>query len=689
MESAHHIPRSAIASQSLETVSPPQAPGTGSKVQEAGSARMKAYTQKEPLSGRDLKREAARLQEVAIEHGLDSKHFNPMWIAGHLLQRYKHPKLLLEAFDYLTTHDSRFRSPEEVQKLNVLEEVKKFEFPKVMKARIRQLLAEAAGEPQARIIEKTAQQGRVLEPGDSDLRVQKMAQKMAMYLMPLVQIRDVEVDMAGDQRKAIQRTGHTFTENDVTKMAEKTTNSSETAKIEDVEKATSSATITMKGEVRLTRSGRCDNPDKMLSILLMDAIGRLQTTKGLPNEGTEFEYESTIVSHLDRSWKKAIGKTAESWIKRIKKKQMIPIENEERFAKNIEKTIKELWDPKSEGVESDAKGLFLKKQVAYMEGEQEKIVTIKIRPPKFLNFVFSGQAKTPGNLEAARRSNLGAQLDLLEQFAKKTKIEHKDDILEAIGAYKKANPFNRKRKLQNVVKLVKQMHQEIRTKQNSLDSNLEEKIAAEEVGITKDFPGYDQIIKGALETARKNPDFNQKKLEIAKLEQQKEQLVLLARQELALRGLEIALTGQSSVTYRKYDKPTDPGNEFLYFCTLADIVDTAPLIECKSGNDRTTISAALSCAARDYEESHDGMPFDPDRSKPADLAEFKALFTKYINKFGKRTVEANRGTPALKLKKNPIFQHWIDTPFDTKTGQWIGDIGTADRGIRLIQSGEV
>jgi hypothetical protein len=124
---------------------------------------------------------------------------------------------------------------------------------------------------------------------------------------------------------------------------------------------------------------------------------------------------------------------------------------------------------------------------------------------------------------------------------------------------------------------------------------------------------------------------------------------LPAKEELALRALELTLTGSMEDGERLLGD-RDPGREYLLVTHLLDVTNTAVTAQCKSGEDRTLTLVSLKVAQNAFERQT-GRPFDPMSSPDhEDTLLMRQLFTDAANTFGENMVKIVRGYDSAKGK---------------------------------------
>jgi len=134
---------------------------------------------------------------------------------------------------------------------------------------------------------------------------------------------------------------------------------------------------------------------------------------------------------------------------------------------------------------------------------------------------------------------------------------------------------------------------------------------------------------------------------------------------LALRGVLVFLTGKDE-NWKNYDNPDSIDQLFQFVNVLVDETKTPFLLECKSGNDRTALAAALAVARKQYEEEYKKVyRMDYDNENEQKL--FAYLWRQVVLDFGVPTLIVSRGKSKdnkviMKSGGNPIYKKYWKKP---------------------------
>ena len=360
--------------------------------------------------------------------------YNPKGVAQFLVDRFKDPQQILAVMNKLMKNDERYNGANPLFVLHKENVTKITDYLENLSASTLKPVKKDNDEYESE---------RLVDGERADSPSQKQAKfeaTVASMLVGCCVVRNIVSLPFSGEGNIQQIAGHVQRDGlFISGLA----SSEEPQKKMEVSHPANTAYILCGDKVLCSRSSRTDTPEKILEKSLMDISGRLGTQgkDGLvkASDGEYYIYQRNDVTLMDTSRLKAIatsavsaGKSFMSW---IAGKGTKPIESERQFVADKRKAARELF-AKSEL--EDKRGRYIEHKF-HLNGKE---TVVREYEPRIFNFVFSGQAKDPKNIENARIDNIVPTLDLFKKY-----IEKSD------GDLKKYIPFlGEKKALQEILK---------------------------------------------------------------------------------------------------------------------------------------------------------------------------------------------------------------------------------------------
>jgi hypothetical protein len=417
-------------------------------------------------------------------------------------------------------------------------------------------------------------------------------------------------------------------------------------------------------DVLLSRSGRCDSDSKIRAksrAHIFACLGSTTFKNLIPFKVNSYlagyTFQGIDFSFMDEDLLKSLGVTVQAVLKRK------AIEDERKYLAERRSAIEETWN--SADVKKDERGRayiehkFSIAKEMEQEEENEESVTAPQEPvlineehvireyqPLAVNYVFSGQAKDPNNVKAARLANSKSYLEMTAQLLR---------ILEGKNERQLRSARSKKGEGQAEYEGLQKIKQTLEEASNACDFCLmttsPEHSAAE---VTVEYKK--KLVRALKDIAA---------------HQTGETLPAL-KMHLAIRGLIILISGED-VNGESYDTEKRVAALYMFTILLAEVLNLAIMIACKSGNDRTTLGLALRCAMAHYEDVM-GRPFDPSCIEGETFNAFCDWFVDAVIHFGRANLLAARGKPDLKALKSYPFKMYASFNPESKEPKWRSEL---------------
>lgn len=264
-------------------------------------------------------------------------------------------------------------------------------------------------------------------------------------LVAFVERKEIQVGVEDDSGNEVgvvkQNSGHMdYAEDGVGEFHQGFTPSAELPNAKKIGNVVNQAYVTYddkttnKKEVLMCRSGRTDTPEKIKDKSAGDIVTRAMASKrkgdnclkaAQDKDGNKyFEYRRTDTTLMDTALLKSGFTLAKGALFNLGKET--PLEAERLFVENKQKAVKNTWDEsKCSGI--DEKGPYILHKLN-VDGSD---ITVREYKPLVFQFVFSSQANTTSNLEAARKANLPSTLELGRLFAKEVGDTQLENCIKA------------------------------------------------------------------------------------------------------------------------------------------------------------------------------------------------------------------------------------------------------------------